>query len=50
MEAGPGAVATTGGGVIGAMPPDCTRASSWALRSCTRLNPLLGLDLGEEAS
>ena len=28
--------------------------SSWggspALRSCTRLNPLLGLDLGEEAS
>jgi len=41
-EAGRGAVAATGGGVIGSMPPDCIRANSWAL-SCAALSaPLAG--------
>ena len=42
MEAERGAVAATGGGVIGAMPPDCTRASSWALSCAAVSAPLAG--------
>ena len=43
MEAERGAVAATGGGAIGAMPPDCTRASSWALSCAAVSAPLAGV-------
>ncbi len=42
MEAERGAVAATGGGAIGAMPLDCTRASSWVLSCAAVSAPLAG--------